>query len=291
MTMDEYIIKFLRDKFHLNKIFKRNLEQTIMSIINYSAEDIRIDNMRRFMGLSGEEPLRIQILDCFLILLKNLPISFFKLFDIIEFSQTLLISIEAGIEIYSSKFQNYFIGLVSFEKIIRETKIYKNEVLLEEMSIDRKKDVFFLTRYYQKSAAHFENLVKDFKDNNKNEENAIKIAEHIILSNKEYELNLIDCLNILKRNFNLPNDFLSLELFLSFFLDRYSMKIKILEFVQISLETFIVIYTDLEQKISKIWNRIEVERKGIIFYKEFEVILLDLLKSNENVWKFQEYFK
>lgn len=291
ISMDEFLLKFMKEKFKMNNMYKRNLEQTIMTIIQYAGEDLRIEYMRKFTGLGEEKPFRHQILDCFLIVLKCLPISYFKLFDFIEVSKSILISVDSCIEIYNSKFQFYFIELQSFEKVIEVTEIFRNEDHLAEVEAERKKDIFFLTRYHQKATKHFENLVKDFKNNLKNEEDAIKIAEQIILSNKEYELTLIDCLNIFKRNFKMTDDHIRLENFLNFFLDKYVLKIRALDFVDISLQCFISIYEQLERRIYDIWDKNEVERKGIIFYKEFEGIMLSLLGNSENLWKFQEYFK
>lgn len=291
LHMDEFLIKFMKEKFHYNKIFKRNLEQTIMGITEYSQEDIRIESMRIFCGIHLAQPLHMHVLDCFLVLLKNLPISFFKLFEEFEISNYILISIDGCIEIFNTKFPHYFISLESFDKIIKATKIFKNEIQMDEFSIDYKKDIFFLMRFYQKSSLYIEGLLKLFKSGTKAEESMNVISEQMILTNKEYGLSLIDCIDILKRNFKHSDNNVYLEKFFDFFLDKYVVKIKALEFVQISLDSFRNIYTELEKKIDFIWTKTDYEKKGLIFFKEFEKILVELLGSTENLWKFTEYFE
>lgn len=89
LHMDQFFLKFMKEKFRLNKIFKKNTEQAILSFMKYAPEDIRIENFRRFLGI-GESRIRTEVLDAYLILLKNLPISFYKIFEDYEISSGFL---------------------------------------------------------------------------------------------------------------------------------------------------------------------------------------------------------
>ena len=57
LTLADFLINYIQKKLKLHKIVKQNTEGTIMSILKYSSEDIRIDYFRRFIGL-GEDHIR-----------------------------------------------------------------------------------------------------------------------------------------------------------------------------------------------------------------------------------------
>lgn len=60
----------MKDKFKHKKIVNKNCEETIYSIMKYSAEDKRVDLNRRFLGI-GDDRLRREVLDIYFILLKS----------------------------------------------------------------------------------------------------------------------------------------------------------------------------------------------------------------------------
>lgn len=291
MHLDEFLIKFLREKFRLKKIFKRNCEKTVLSIIKYSKEDIRIDNFRRFLGL-GDNRLRTDVLDCYLLLLKNIPVSYIKLFDDIEPASSFVINMESCNEIYSQKFGMYFLNCEAFDMLLRASQVFKNDKEVENLGLVNKKDIFYLQRYHAKSQDAFQELIKQSKENYQFELNTLKIAEMFIIANKDYDLKLEETIEIFKRNFIIKNESIVLDSFFEFFVEKFSFKIKLLDYLQISYDILIQIYSDLEAKISKIWDKhLEIKNRGIVFYKEFEMLLLYILKSPDNKWKFNEYFK
>ena len=78
--MDEFLIKYLKEKFRLSKIVKKNCLQALLAVTKYSSEDIRIDYFRKFLGI-GQHKIRTEVIDNYFIILKNLKISFFKLYE------------------------------------------------------------------------------------------------------------------------------------------------------------------------------------------------------------------
>jgi hypothetical protein len=70
MFLDEFLLYYMKDKFHLKKIIKKNSEEFIMGILKYSKEDTRIDLIRRFLGI-GDDKYRREILDIYLTFLKS----------------------------------------------------------------------------------------------------------------------------------------------------------------------------------------------------------------------------
>jgi hypothetical protein len=70
MLMDDFFYKYFKDKFKLNKIIKKNCEQTILAVVKFSNEDPRIDLLRKFLGI-GEGKIRREVLDVYLALIKS----------------------------------------------------------------------------------------------------------------------------------------------------------------------------------------------------------------------------
>lgn len=76
MLFDEFFIFLMKDKFRVKSIVKKNSEESIASIIKYSIEDKRIDIARRFLGI-GDNKLRIELLEDYLVLMKSNEINLF----------------------------------------------------------------------------------------------------------------------------------------------------------------------------------------------------------------------
>lgn len=288
MTLDEFFIKYMKDKFKMSKIVKKNTEQMILSIIKYSSEDHRVDLLRKFLGI-GDDKIKREILDCYLTTLKNLPISFYKAFE--DGENNFLMAIENCMELYNQKFPAFHLDVECLDRILRMCTIFKNEKIVENLSTEQKKDLYYLYRFYNNSNHYFEMCLNNFKNNIQNEEKDLNIADHIITSNREYELSLSMALDILKRNFTVIGDKVQLESFIDFFLDKYIFKIKITEFMQQTFECFGIIFSDLDKSLKKMWEIADFKRNGIIFYREFENVMNVLMGNSENKWKISEYFK
>jgi len=286
--MDEFFLKFMKDKFKMSKIVKRNCEQMLMSILKYSTEDSRIDLLRKFLGV-GEDKIKREILDCYLTVLKNLPISFYKIFE--ETESNYLMSLDNCMDIYINKFPNYCINIDSLDKLLRMCTVIQNEKEIEGLGLENKKDVFYLMRYYHKQNTSFQFLLNDFKNRGKNEESYLTIADQIMIANKEYDINLLQIIEILRKNFKMFDDKIQLDSFLDYFVNKWIFKIKITDFVQVSIDSFSVIYADLDKTLQKMWENADARKNGIIFFREFETVLTVLLGNSENKWKISDYFK
>jgi len=286
-TMDEFFVNYMKDKFKMSKIVNRNCEQMLMSILKYSTEDSRVDLMRKFLGI-GDDKIRREILDCYLTVLKNLPISFYKIFDDTEAKY--LMNLDTCMDIYMNKFPNYWIHKDCLDKLLRLCTIINNERELEDSGLENKKDTFYLMKYYQKQNDSFQKLLNDF-DKGKNEENYLLVADQIMIANREYELNLIQIVTILKKYFIMTEDKIQLDSFLDYFVNKIIFKIKITDFVQVSVDCFGIIYADLDKILQRMWENADSKKNGIIFFKEFESVLIVLLGNSENKWKISEYFK
>lgn len=291
MTLDAFLVKFMRERFNLTKIFKRNIEQTIISALAYRVEDSRILLFNNFLGL-GNQRYRTEILNCYLLILKNLPISFFKIFELFENSNSLIISLDIVMDIYLSKFAHYDIHSQSLEKLLQFSHVSKQDKDEGNINYQEKKDIFYLNRFFNKMQNYFQSILIDYKTNTKTSYTYIDIAEKIILSNVEFDLSLVNVLEIFKRRFSLSGGNISFDQFFEFFANKYAFKIKILDFIEISVDSLVIIYESLEKKLNNLFDTITMKKKDIILNKEFEKALISVSNNNsENMWNFGEYFK
>ncbi len=301
ILMDDYFYRYITKKFKLSKIIKKNCEQTIMSIFKYSSEDSRVDLFRKFLGI-GDDKIRREILDNYLIILKNLPISFFKLFE--DNFKSYLMNTEMGFEIFHQKFQSYDMVFLNKDQIILNSLVsnsnnhQEGEFNSKENNPEIKLNTFLLNRFYNRSLVFVNSINTEFKSNLDAEVPYDKFYENFTLVNKEFEfLNDIHIFDIFKKNFNLYKNvekqdyFIKSESFLNYFLKKSFFKIRIVDFLEISLNSLISIYGGLEKKIYKLYDDADFRNNGYILYKEFEEILISLFGNTENKWKFNELFK
>lgn len=290
LFLDDFLFKYMTEKFKLKRIINKNTEEIIMAVMKYSKEDPRIDLLRRFLGV-GDDKIRREVLDMYLTFLKNLPISFFKLFD--EEYNSYLMNTELCFEIYHSRYPQF--NLVNENRL----SLLKNSTVIDAGSSENKKvkdekklDLFLINRFYNKSYILITDLLNDFKNNNITETDLTKIAEQLQNVNKEFKLSMQHCTDILKNNFTVKAGKLNLDTFFNFFAhNKVHFKIKIVDFIEISLNYLVTLFNLLEKKIFRLYEEADVRKIGLIYYKEFEDIITKLMGGVENKWKVNEYFK
>jgi hypothetical protein len=281
----------MKEKFTIQKIQKRNIERTLLALYNFSEDDDRIRIFKKFLGI-GDVKIRTEILDNFLLLLKNLPISFYKLFEDLKEADNFTINIDKVFEIYSQKFKLFNLHIINFDDILRKSIIYKNDKILEENNFNYFKDVYFLNRFYNKSIDYFHDLILGLKSKKINSIEIIKISQSYSFSNSDYEPNLEKILEVFQRNFKVDNNQIDLGELFEFYQDKFNFKIKILDFISITLDSFIILYEKIEKKVVEMWSKIRMKDKDIMLYKDFEQFLYVIFGENtEFKWKFNEYFK
>ena len=286
LTFNEFFCVFMKGKF---KLIKTNTEQAVLSILKYSVEDQRIDMLRKFLGI-GEGKIQREVMDCYFTLLKNVPLSFYKIFEDANISNYVM-NLENCVEIFNTKFQNYSLNSDLFDKLIRVCEFYQGDNQIPNSGYEFVRDRFFLSRFYEKSTNYIENLIEEYKAKEKNEENVIELANMVINCNRDFEINLLLVIEIFKNNFKTTEEKVDLESFFSYFLVKNYFKIKIEDFINITLEKLENIYQGLDKTLSKLWENADMKKTGLLFYKEFESILIIILGNSENKWKISEYFK
>jgi hypothetical protein len=284
----------MTQKFKMSKMISKNIEQLIISLIKYSNEDLRIDIFRKFLRI-GENRIRREILDCYLTMLKNIPLSFYKLFEAEQIKDAnYLMNLDEVFAIYKNKFPNFKLSTQAFDKLIRATEIYNidNDIVLTgESNYEVVRDKFLLTNLYNKNIGFIEKILNDFQEEIISDIDILEISRYFLIANKEFEINLIILLEIIKNNFIVKDDKIDLQSFCDFYLNKIFFKLKILNFLDISIDRFNYIYNNIDRNIENIWNKADILKKEYIYYKEFESVMKILLGKSQNKWKISDYFK
>ena len=299
MFLDEFFYQFIEKKFRLSKIIKRNCEQALLGINKYSPEDPRIDLFRKFLGI-GETKIRREILDVYLVILKNLPISFFKMFE--EDYTSYLMNTEICFELYSSKFNQFELVEANYDHILSISSIFLNDQKLNESSKSKKLDFFLLTKMYNKSMIFINDLNNSFMSGSVHDMSIEPFIENFYSANKEFEKFILrdNVIDIFRRNFALNKIYIdsnttelcvNVESFLNFFTKKYFFKVKITEYLDITINSLINTFNLLEKKINKYFDEADSKKHSHVYIKEFEELMLKLLGNTENRWKVNDFFK
>ena len=301
MGFEDFLYNYMKDKFKLRKIIKKHCEETILSIQKYSSknklwlgQDSRIDLIRRFLGLS-ENKLRSQILDLYLVLLKGklycylaLPISFFKIFE--DDNNTCTMNTECCYEIYQTKFEFYKLFNENKDNIMKQSTVWEkdNEI---NMNFERKLDCYLLSRFYYNSQSFVNEQVNLYNSGKPGYVDMNKFYDLFSNVNKLFDITRNQFDKIIEKFFSCKLQKLEIEEFFEFFSKKYIFKIKIMDFIDISMTSIISIYSHLEKKIISTFESVESKHPEIIFFKEFQEILGKVLDFDEYKWKMIEFFK
>ena len=68
---DEFFYDYMKDKYKLYEVIDNNCEQVVSAILKYQSVDKRVELYRKFLGLEPE-PIRVEILDSYLQILKSI---------------------------------------------------------------------------------------------------------------------------------------------------------------------------------------------------------------------------
>lgn len=215
--------------------------------------------------------------------------SFFRLFedDYLDYTMDSL----TVFEIYLTKFELFKFVLDNKYEIMRNTLVYENKKEIK-MNDDVKLDQFLMWKFYGKSFVLINDLISKYKDGKMNEISLEVLYEKFYLVNKEFDINYFEFCQISKRVFNNKNeDTLDLQSFFNFFNKVKSFKIKIVDFIEITLNNIISLFNMIEKKIFTFFDESDSSKEGIVYFKQFREIMIKVLNNEDNKWKIIDYFK
>jgi len=222
-----------------------------------------------------------------------LPESFYKLFA--DDYKELTIKSEVCFEILYQKLNEYEFVYQLKESIMKRTKIYDNGKLSQTLSDEdweTKLEYLILTKFYNDSYVFIKDLEFQYTKLKKKSMDIEHFYDSFKSSNEEQNLTNDQIAEILNKYFDLERDFIQLESFFNFFNNhKLTFKIKIDSFLKIFLARLEYIIDLLEKEINVYYEMADIKKIGLIFLKDFEFMMKELLKGNDNIWKVVDYYK
>ena len=85
---------------------------------------------------------------------------------------------------------------------------------------------------------------------------------------------------------------IKLESLFTFFKEKsYTFKIKVIDYIEISMKNFIYLYGFLEKKLSLIFDKFVMKQDGLMGIKEFQNAFLSIIGGSEREWTITPFFK
>jgi hypothetical protein len=214
--------------------------------------------------------------------------SFYRLFD--DDYLTYMMDTHIVFEILITKFELFDITLEIKEDLLKCTTVYENKKEIK-MTENLKFDHFLMWKFYEKSFIFINDLINNYKEEKVNEISVDTLYEQFSLINKEFKINNFEFSLIIQRVFNVHENTVDLETFFKFFNNKKSFKIKIVDFLEISLNVFITIYSAIEKRMLTLFESSDNLKEGVINFKQFREIMNKLMNNEDNKWMISDYFK
>ena len=195
-------------------------------------------------------------------------------------------------EIYRSRLGRFKLIYENKAVLLKNSICYNNKKPITINDI-KKFEILILTRFYSRSMSFFNVIMTDFRNGRKVRIEVKTLADQIKITTTEFELEDEFVNNLIYSYFSedLFEDEVSLDVFFRYFDENvYEMKILAYEFVEITHNTITGIYNWILGKTNQYWDLIDFIKEGIVYLKNFEKLMLILVKDSENKWKITEYF-
>ncbi len=194
------------------------------------------------------------------------------------------------LEIYFTKFNYYNMIKENKASLIRYTVVYEKNKENKGMIDDRKYELFVMSRFFSKAQFFLNELLLEYRQNKKNYEPISSFYDQFSVANKEFNFDKNEIKYFFMKVFPVISEEVSLEAIYDF-QNKYYFKIKVTDFIEITLESFIFTYDYLEKKVSSVFDTFDSRKQGIIYYKEFIEMINYIFVIPENEWKLNEFFK
>jgi len=213
--------------------------------------------------------------------------SFFKLFE--ESFNIYTLHTDLCFEIYYEKLYEFNLVNENRANLIKSTKVYADDKEVEKLNDDTKFEYLLLSRFYNKSLIFIGNLISSFKEG-QTTENLSLFYDQFTFTNKEFRISKDQFSYIFAKHFIIIDFEVDLESFFNFFKTSYSFKIKVVDFMDITLNSLINLFDLLEKQIYKYYKMTEFKYPEFLNLSEFSEVIHKITKE-ENKWKFSDYFK
>ena len=201
-------------------------------------------------------------------------------------------SLDLCFEVYFSKFKIYDLIKENRESIIKLSKLYEGVIEIKDIVNEEKNNYFIISRLFTKSFFFINQILSDYNNNVTKVIQIKKLFIEFSMANVEIGLSEGEFRKIVRSVLIMHDEEnVELESIINFFKRKYNLKVNVLDFLEISLNSFITTNEILEKKAIQIFDKIDYLNNEIFTYKEFILASTMILGVSQNEWKLNEYFK
>jgi len=173
--------------------------------------------------------------------------------------------------------------------VLHSSKFIEDKKPIKNLSLVEKFELLTLVRFYDNSLSFVNLIAKEYKKNIENYDIS-NFIDNFASQNKDFNLTNEEIIEIFRNNFIVTEDKkINLESFFNFFSRKFSIKISVEDFLNISLKGLILLFGTIESKLENYFTMHAA--KGMIYYTEFNLIFKIIFAKSENKWKTLEYFR
>lgn len=278
---DEFFFNFMKSKFKLRKVTNKHCAEFILALFRYSKEDKRVDLFRRFLCV-GNNPIKSEAVNIILVILQNLPITLYKLYNNETNFEAFYLSTEMCFEIYHTKLK--FLNLVSQNKsaLFINTKVFdekaknkkKSQVLITEI---KKADLFFFSRMFKKSLVFMSDLKYELKNKNKEYEDLKLLTSRFSFDNQEFQFTDLEILDLFNRNLKIVDKKVYLPSLFDLFDLKYKFQISLIDFIEITNIRLSYLFDKLEEQAVIVFRDADINGKKYFEVKDFEIAVRKMI--------------
>lgn len=199
---------------------------------------------------------------------------------------------ELCFEIFHAKLREYK-SLANETKyaLLRSTQFSINDKEQKNTKEERIYEYMLVNRFYNKAFVFLNQLLGDYRNNGKMTEKLEKFYEPFSFSNKEFIISQDEFVNIFTRLFKVSNKEIDLDHFFHFFENKkFTFRIKNDDFIELSLNSIIAEHVYLNNKLNTLFDLVDMRKRGIVFFKEFEELMTRIFVNQDTRWKNNDYF-
>ena len=164
---------------------------------------------------------------------------------------------------------------------------------IPNLKVETKYQLYLLVRFYKKSTIFMNNLLNKFKSSHNDKIHFKELFDQFNLINRDMDFNEEIINSIFSSYFTIEDDnCIKLESLFTFFKEKsYTFKIKVIDYIEISMKNFIYLYGFLEKKLSLIFDKFVMKQDGLMGIKEFQNAFLSIIGGSEREWTITPFFK
>jgi hypothetical protein len=174
---------------------------------------------------------------------------------------------------------------------LQDCEVYQGNQIISNLNSEKKLELFLIARFMKNSSGLISDEIDKYKSDNLERQKFTIYLQRFIEANEEFNISEEKVNELFINYFDLLEDTFSLTKFFEFYMNKYYFKIKVIDFIDITLERIIALYNYLEFHLIKIFDEFDFKKAEFIETKEFQKAIMNVIGGGEREWKIGDFFE